>query len=829
MTITLFIGQISGYYLNRPKVCSNTTWNPNATTFADNNTVGTYPYVIFINTHNEVYVPSYSFNRILIWSNGSSTPARTISGNIVNPYSLFVTTAGNIYVDSDSSVGRIDQWTSSSTNGTPVMYTCAKCTGLFIDSNNNLYCSMFTDQQVVSKSLDALSNVLIIVAGTRTAGNTSNMLNGPTGIFVNTNFDLYVADSNNHRIQLFSQGQPNARTVAGNGSSNPTTTLQFPTAIILDSDSYMYIADTNNHRIVGERADGFHCLIGCSGSSGSASNQLSSPQGMSFDSYGNMYIVDTNNSRIQKFNLIMNLCNGTSTSTASTVTASTITMSTVAASSTMKNISHNRPKLNAYAAWNHNGITLANYTQLSWNTYGMFIDTNNVFFIPDLSNNQIQVWINNTFNPSKTLSGSFSSPLSVFVMNNNEIYVGSNGRIDRHILGTNVTDSIMFTDGQCLYIFIDISSTVYCSMYDTNKVVKKSLNSNSSTTAIVAGTGCSGSSPSMLAGPHGIFVNTNYDLYIADCGNNRIQLFRPRELLGITAAGSFSHNRTISLNCPRNVILDLDDYMFIADSYGNRVVGQGPYGFRCLIGCFGGPGPTSNQLNYPYDLRFDNDGNLFVVDKANVRIQKYLLLNNTNIPSYNQPKLCSNATWDENATTLVASNSSSLYPYNIHINTNNTVYVLYRTNNETQLWLVNDRTLSTKVFGNSSSSSSIFASNNGDIYIDNGLTQNEVTRWTLKSNVRIPVTYVNKSCYGLFVDTSDSLYCSMKYNHQVVSIWLNENSNTSTPVAGTGTAGNTSNMLNGPTGIFVNTNFDLYVADSNNHRIQLFSQGQPNA
>ena len=167
---------------------------------------------------------------------------------------------------------------------------------------------MFTDQQIVSKSLNSLSNVLIVVAGTRTAGNTSNMLNGPAGIFVNTNFDLYVADSNNHRIQLFSQGQPNARTVAGNGSSNLTTTLQFPTAIILDSDSYMYIADTNNHRIVGERADGFHCLVGCSGSSGSASNQLSSPRGVSFDSYGNMYVVDTNNRRIQRFNLIMNLC-----------------------------------------------------------------------------------------------------------------------------------------------------------------------------------------------------------------------------------------------------------------------------------------------------------------------------------------------------------------------------------------------------------------------------------------------------------------------------------------------------------------------------------------
>ena len=37
--------------------------------------------------------------------------------------------------------------------------------------------------------------------------------------------------------------------------------------------------------------------------------------------------------------------------------------------------------------------------------------------------------------------------------------------------------------------------------------------------------------------------------------------------------------------------------------------------------------------------------------------------------------------------------------------------------------------------------------------------------------------------YGLFVDTTDTLYCSMWSLHQVVKRWLNDNSNTTTIIA----------------------------------------------
>ncbi len=161
--------------------------------------------------------------------------------------------------------------------------------------------------QVVTKSLNSGSNALKIVAGTGSAGSTSNMLYNPRGIFVDTNFDLYVADYSYNRIQLFQLGQLNGITVAGNRSSTTTITLSYPTGIVLDADKYLFIVDYSNHRIVGSGPTGFRCLVGCSGP-GSASNQLSLPWSLSFDSYGSMFVTDLNNNRIQKFVLSTNSC-----------------------------------------------------------------------------------------------------------------------------------------------------------------------------------------------------------------------------------------------------------------------------------------------------------------------------------------------------------------------------------------------------------------------------------------------------------------------------------------------------------------------------------------
>jgi DNA-binding beta-propeller fold protein YncE len=174
--------------------------------------------------------------------------------------------------------------------------------------------------RIIIKLLNDDKNTSITVAGTGTGGFAPNMLLNPQGIFVDTNFDLYVADYYNDRIQLFRLGEQNGITIAGDRSKTIIITLRRPTGIILDADKYLFIVDSNNHRIIGSDSNGFRCLVGCSASSGLASNQLNNPFTLRFDSYGNIFVTDSLNNRIQKFVLLIdstNLSNSTNSTDSS--------------------------------------------------------------------------------------------------------------------------------------------------------------------------------------------------------------------------------------------------------------------------------------------------------------------------------------------------------------------------------------------------------------------------------------------------------------------------------------------------------------------------------
>ena len=177
-------------------------------------------------------------------------------------------------------------------------------------------------------------------------------------------------------------------------------------------------------------------------------------------------------------------------------------------------------------------------------------------------------------------------------------------------------------------MFIDGSSSLYCSSTNSHKIIKRSLNSSDSQVITVAGTSCAGYLPHMLYYPRGIFVTMTFDLYVADNSNHRIQLFRQNQGNGATVAGSGAPG-TINIRYPETVTLDADEYMFIADSGNNRIIGSGPDGFRCVVGCTGTSGSAPNQLSIPKRMAFDSHGNIFVVESNNHRIQKFLLSSNS--------------------------------------------------------------------------------------------------------------------------------------------------------------------------------------------------------
>jgi hypothetical protein len=258
-----------------------------------------------VNINNTVYVAARNLNEVQVWQEGSTKPSKTISDNMFSPYSLFVTINGDIYVDNGKNNNRVDKWTLNSISSVPVMDVTNNCFDLFVDSNNTLYCSLVDLHQVVNISLKRETKTPEIVAGTGSPGAEANMLHYPQGIFVSANFDLYVADCWNNRVQRFRSGELVGQTVVG-ATAIGTVALSCPNGIVLDAGGYLFIADQNNNRIVGSGPNGFRCMVGCSNVDGSAMDELSYPSALSFDNYGNIFVADQGNSRIQKFLLINN-------------------------------------------------------------------------------------------------------------------------------------------------------------------------------------------------------------------------------------------------------------------------------------------------------------------------------------------------------------------------------------------------------------------------------------------------------------------------------------------------------------------------------------------
>ena len=257
------------------------------------------PYDIFVDINDTVYLTDIIRDTIQIRHQGNGAPVQMITSNLSNPYSLFISGDNVIYFSNNNGL-QVERSTANSTERSPVLPLFGDCYGLFIDINNTLYCSVRSFDLVIQKSLDDTTDSLKFVIGTGCTGSAANALDSPSGIFVDLNFDVYVADTNNDRIQRFRANQLNGTAVAGKGFST-LLALKSPTDVVLDFDGNLFILDNGNNRIVRSGSNVSSCIIGCSSRSKRSGNTLKSPRSMSFDSHGNLFVTDEGNKRVVKF------------------------------------------------------------------------------------------------------------------------------------------------------------------------------------------------------------------------------------------------------------------------------------------------------------------------------------------------------------------------------------------------------------------------------------------------------------------------------------------------------------------------------------------------
>jgi len=144
-------------------------------------------------------------------------------------------------------------------------------------------------------------------------GTEPGQFNHPRGIAVGPNGDLYVVDSDNHRVQVFDAGGTfltqwgsQCNLADGRGCADGLGQGQFqePWGIaVAPADApcpgCVYVADTWNHRI--QAFDGRGTFLGQWGSYGQTADDpyvLYGPRDIAVDDQGRVYVTDTGNKRV---------------------------------------------------------------------------------------------------------------------------------------------------------------------------------------------------------------------------------------------------------------------------------------------------------------------------------------------------------------------------------------------------------------------------------------------------------------------------------------------------------------------------------------------------
>ncbi len=171
-------------------------------------------------------------------------------------------------------------------------------TGIALDKDGQLYVAD-TDNHSIQK-FDKEGKFLARWAGEPSSQEGEYYY--PRGLAVSPDGQVFVADSGNNRVQkLDTEGQPvkswGKFGFAWRGADMGK--FDVPWGITTDQDGNIYVSDTSNARIQKFQSDGTPLLKW--GRDGSFDGAFFFPRGIAVDFVGNIYVADEGNNRIQKF------------------------------------------------------------------------------------------------------------------------------------------------------------------------------------------------------------------------------------------------------------------------------------------------------------------------------------------------------------------------------------------------------------------------------------------------------------------------------------------------------------------------------------------------
>jgi len=556
----------------------------------------------------------------------------------------------------------------SGDNGPATQAQLDKPSGVFVDVLENIYIAD-TENHVIRK-VDGGTGIITTVAGNGSGGYSGDTfqatlasLKKPQGVFVDSSENIYIADTDNHVIRKVDGGTNIITTVAGDGDpgylgdDGPATSakLDKPSGVVVDSLGNIFIADTENHRIrvVYDDAGTMTITTVAGNGSGDYSGDgdqailasLKKPQTVWVDEIGNLLIADTYNSRIRKVSVTTkdittaagNGSEGYSGDYGLAIDASLKKPHGVCAYESpapaylyiadpsnyrIRKVDLKEGFLTSAAGtiWSgYNGDNiLATWARLNY-PFGVHLDASGNLFIADTYNHRIRK-VNAKTGIITTVAGTGSKgfsgdggpatsarlryPFSVYVDSAGNIYIADtyNYRI-RKVDGQTQIITTVVGDGSAKFrgdgglaidasimksydVAVDKEGNLYIA--DTHSHCIRKVDASTGIIDTVVGQGTNAGSAgdgglateALLNTPTGVYVDASGNIYVTDTKNDVVR----------------------KVDATTKII--------------NTVAGNGTTGFSGDGGL-----ATQARLDYPEGVWVDSSGNIFIVDTDNCRVR----------------------------------------------------------------------------------------------------------------------------------------------------------------------------------------------------------------
>ena len=689
---------------------------------------------------------------------------------------------------------------------------------------------------VISSNSSSSTNTISTVAGGNGRGSALNQLHSADGIFVDSSKNIFIADTQNHRIVKWEPGASEGVVVAGgNGKGDALNQLYEPKDIFIDSSGNMIISDGQNHRVLKWEPGASEGVVIAGGNGqGDALNQFFIADGIDFDSSGNLYVADQNNNRVMKWE--PGASEGTVVAGGNGVgnALNQLHAPTNVAVDLNENIyiaSHNNKRITKWSSGASEGVVYASGGFFN----DVFLDSNDDVYIADGDNHRILKWPENASEGIVIAGGNNQDyiilPMSIYIDSSSNLYIldNYNEKIQKVNIDDNCTLSLTFTSneptsnfniddisvtGGTLSDFNSLSSTVYTATFTPNTSQISSIIVDGNTFTDELGN-----------------INSVSNLFEWSCENN-IPTAIAQSVDAIEQV-----NKTIELtgSDPRDAILN---YIIVSLPTSGTLTSNGseiksdelPKTINSSNVVYKAISETASEDSF--DFKVSNGYKESIPSKVSINITLKSIITITSEKSE----------IFEHENTIVTASISNQHSEDIHISLNFDGEATFSKDYEVNFETLGN--ISTVAGGNGTGNAlnqlkstsninrgvgDVQVDSSGNVYIaDSG--NYRVMKWEPGSSEGTAVVFApdtSSSFIGanisIHVDSSGNIYVAEMFNHRVTK-WV-QGASEGVIVAGGNGSGSSYNQLNRPFGVFVDSNENVYVSDGHNHRVMKWEPG----